>query len=236
MSYNLEEAKYNLVEHDDHASPECPEAKSPSRKRTAVHVVQIIALFALAFVLGFVVGKAQMRPPQSRDGLLLPAGTVHMTFYQNGTFTQRPDTEEDRAWDDLVPVGRGFVQHPQLAPDVSALTVFHQLHCLHAILAAYYAAIEAANPTLRPHLKADADDPLLNNTGILMEPSHVRHCFDYLRQTIMCAADTNIEVLDRDTRATDGWGEQRVCRDYQKVFEWADKWAHPLDRSQASKS
>jgi hypothetical protein len=153
-------------------------------------------------------------------------------------------------------VGRGFVLHPELAPTVSALTIFHQLHCLvcylhlsilspfpfttiqnshpliqHAILAAYYAATEAADPALRPAFKADAGDPLLNSTGILMEPSHVRHCFDYLRQTIMCAADTNLEVLDRDTRATDGWGQERVCRDYQSVFDWADKWADPLGRS-----
>jgi hypothetical protein len=80
-----------------------------------------------------------------------------------------------------------------------------------------------SDPTLRPDLNNDADDPLLNNTGILMEPSHVRHFFDYLRQTIMCAADTYFEVLGKDTRATDGWGQQRVCRDYKTVFDWTDK-------------
>ncbi|KAL2859642.1 hypothetical protein BJX68DRAFT_262065 [Aspergillus pseudodeflectus] len=251
-SSDLEEAKYNIGEHDEHLGPSCSEAKSPSRKRTALYVVQIIALFAIAFLLGFVIGEAKTPQPQWKGGLLckvlsiysnlsdtdhvtvgftVPAGTVHTALYHNLTFTQRPDAEAEQALGDLVPVGRGFVQHPELAPAVSTLTVFHQLHCLHAILAAYYAATEAADPALRPAFKADTDDPRLNNTGILMEPSHVRHCFDYLRQTIMCAADTNLEVLDRDTRATDGWGQERVCRDYQSVFDWADKWADPLDRS-----
>ncbi|KAJ0423505.1 hypothetical protein BJY00DRAFT_310160 [Aspergillus carlsbadensis] len=140
-SPDLEEAKYNLDDHDPHSSPSCPEVKSPSRKQTAVHVIQIIALFAIGFVLGFIVRQVKTTQPQSRGGLLL---------------------------------GRGFVEHPELAPEPSGVTVFHQLHCLHAIIAAYYTTTEP-----------EADDPLLNttDTDTQMDPDHVRHCFDYLRQT-----------------------------------------------------
>ncbi|KAL4943308.1 hypothetical protein BDV06DRAFT_211161 [Aspergillus oleicola] len=72
-------------------------------------------------------------------------------------------------------------------------------------------------------------DEFLNSTGTRMAPSHIRHCFDYLRQTIMCAADTNLEVLDWEMHLTSGWGQNRICRDFEKVFEWAEKWANSSD-------
>ncbi|KAJ6114286.1 hypothetical protein N7486_000064 [Penicillium sp. IBT 16267x] len=72
-------------------------------------------------------------------------------------------------------------------------------------------------------------DDFLKETGTRMAQSHVRHCFDYIRQTLMCGADTSLEVLDRETRATSGWGQRRQCRSYHEVFEWAEKWANSTD-------
>ena len=40
----------------------------------------------------------------------------------------------------------------------------------------------------------------------------------------MCAADTNLEMVSPDTRTTSGWGNERVCRDYDGVVKWAEKW------------
>lgn len=62
-----------------------------------------------------------------------------------------------------------------------------------------------------------------------MAPSHIRHCFDYLRQALMCAADTNMEVLDPETHTTSGWGQGKQCRDYDEVVMWAEKWANSTD-------
>lgn len=31
---------------------------------------------------------------------------------------------------DLCVAGRGFVQHPEIAPEPHGLAVYHQLHCL----------------------------------------------------------------------------------------------------------
>jgi hypothetical protein len=53
---------------------------------------------------------------------------------------------------------------------------------------------------------------------------HIRHCFDYLRRAIMCAADTNLEPLDPVTEATNGWGSLRTCRDFEKVKRYAEVW------------
>jgi hypothetical protein len=48
----------------------------------------------------------------------------------NGTFPQRSNPESDAAWDALFPEKLGFVQHPELAPNVAGIAVFHELHCL----------------------------------------------------------------------------------------------------------
>ncbi|KAL4745084.1 hypothetical protein BDW72DRAFT_208495 [Aspergillus terricola var. indicus] len=96
---------------------------------------------------------------------------------------------------------------------------------LHAILVSYHSALDAAN--LQRNITPP--DYFLNQTGTRMAPSHIQHCFDYIRQTIMCAADTNLEVLDHKTHKTSGWGQPRICRDYESVFNWAEKWANSTD-------
>jgi hypothetical protein len=55
-------------------------------------------------------------------------------------------------------------------------------------------------------------------------PEHIQHCFDYLRQALMCAADTNLEIANQTTGKTNGWGFERTCRNYQAVMRWAEKW------------
>ncbi|KAJ5245944.1 hypothetical protein N7468_000927 [Penicillium chermesinum] len=155
----------------------------------------------------------------------------------------------EEAWNALMPIGRGFVHHPHLAPFISGIAVFHQLHCLvrillidypsqesivtvniihgtqHAIVVSYYHAVEDAEIAEGK----TPPDSYLNRTGTRMAPSHIRHCFDYLRQTIICAADTNMEALDFNTHTTSGWNQPKQCRDYASVFAWAEKWANSTD-------
>ena len=56
------------------------------------------------------------------------------------------------------------------------------------------------------------------------QPSHLRHCFDYLRQALQCATDTNLEPVDFELGGINGWGVSRVCRDYESAKRWAEKW------------
>lgn len=54
--------------------------------------------------------------------------------------------------------------------------------------------------------------------------AHLMHCFDYLRQTIMCFGDTTLEWLPpppNDTGST-GWGFEHTCRDYNAISEWVE--------------
>lgn len=52
------------------------------------------------------------------------------TFRYNGSYGSAPANHTDTAWASLFPVQGGFFKDPQLAPQRSAFSVFHQLHCL----------------------------------------------------------------------------------------------------------
>lgn len=49
---------------------------------------------------------------------------------------------------------------------------------------------------------------------------HSSHCFDYLRQSILCAADT---TLEGKTTSGPGWGSVHECKDYDALLAWANE-------------
>ena len=87
------------------------------------------------------------------------------------------------------------------------VSMFHQLHCLSHI---------------RGHLWTLKFAAAHNNTEwanrVLLEPQldHVLHCFDYIRQAIMCAGDMTLEwpreEADGGRFAVDGWGVSHQCK------------------------
>lgn len=87
----------------------------------------------------------------------------------------------------------------------------------HEIRVAYYTTLE------RLHSENGTISDFLEDLSTLETTSHIAHCFDYLRQVLMCASDTNIEYPDQDGRLT-GWGQERTCRDYSSVVQWVEKW------------
>lgn len=72
-------------------------------------------------------------------------------------------------------------------------------------------------------------DLFIEQIDAAIDDTHMLHCFDYLRQALMCAADTNLEHVSRKTRITTGWNSDKICRNYGKVFEWAEQWANSSD-------
>jgi hypothetical protein len=59
---------------------------------------------------------------------------------------------------------------------------------------------------------------------------HSAHCFDYIRQALMCAGDT---TLEGKTEAGPGWGSVHECVDYDALLGWAnehsaEKWRNEL--------
>ncbi|KAK1774682.1 hypothetical protein QBC45DRAFT_424309 [Copromyces sp. CBS 386.78] len=130
-----------------------------------------------------------------------------------------PSEEVEQAWTAMIPKGKGFIVLPNetsdALPDLPRLdkskkeqhamvTVFHQLHCLYMTRAGYFAA------------KSGSLDDI--NTP------HLTHCWDYLRQGIMCNADTTLEwITPPDESGSTGWGYQHTCRNFQQVFDWAER-------------
>jgi hypothetical protein len=47
-----------------------------------------------------------------------------------------------------------------------------------------------------------------------MNDKHANHCFDYLRQSLQCAADTSLEWPKPGTQIVNGWGMPHLCRSW----------------------
>ena len=71
-------------------------------------------------------------------------------------------------------------------------------------------------------------DSALNGSGETSgSVHHVKHCFEYLRQALMCHGDTNLEYREvkEDTGeiGTSGWTLHH-CRNYKQLHDIAEKW------------
>jgi len=51
---------------------------------------------------------------------------------------------------------------------------------------------------------------------------HVQHCFDYLRQALLCAADQTLEERNDDISGVRGWGARHQCRDFGALKSWTE--------------
>ncbi|KAJ5503315.1 hypothetical protein N7463_006189 [Penicillium fimorum] len=99
-----------------------------------------------------------------------------------------------------------------------SIAVFHQLHCLYAIMDVYN---QLTNP--EPELISDpAHHHDSHQDG--HSHNHVDHCFRYLRQSLLCCGDTALEGQDPNTDAlgTDGTGAVHICKDFDVIRSWAD--------------
>jgi len=149
----------------------------------------------------------------------VPSEIVKFVEYPEYASPSTP--EADEAWGQLNPSGDGFVlinspEDYDLPPgkptehgDVYDISVFHQLHCLNHVRTFLFT------------LKAGMD---YNNTRVVYDrllkaqEDHVYHCFDYLRQALMCHADLTVEWprTEADGRrfAVDGWNIEHQCKSW----------------------
>lgn len=91
------------------------------------------------------------------------------------------------------------------------MTVFHQLHCL---------------SYLAEHFQRGYGGHALEEEIA----HHSVHCFSYLRQGLICNADT---TLEGDTPEGPGQGSEHECVDYQALLGWANEhsgWKWPNSR------
>ncbi|KAK3298773.1 uncharacterized protein B0H64DRAFT_82253 [Chaetomium fimeti] len=207
-----EDAEHTPAEHD--GSPllvsDLDQRLQNRRYSTACWLITLVLVAAAAALVsgtaGFTWGRRVERDRAESDWFS-PPGRIDHVFKYRWQFSARPSNNESQIWwDKVFPRGRGFIQHPEISPVPHGLAVFHQLHCLDAIRHGYYAAVDGTEP------------------AHFAKPGHIRHCIDYLRQSIMCNADTNLEPIDPDLDGVTGWGFPRKCRDIVRLIGWAQKW------------
>ncbi|KAF2832744.1 hypothetical protein CC86DRAFT_462955 [Ophiobolus disseminans] len=154
-----------------------------------------------------------------------PPHPIHTHWTLNSSLNQTPSVANEATWTSLMPLGRGFITHPRLTHGgIESLTAFHPLHCLHTLETAYFgqtnflAALRHSTNASYPYLPDSHLDGLTEHQLGLF---HVEHCFVYLRQEVMCAADTNLEetrVMEVGmVEAVAFEGSERVCRYWEDV-------------------
>ncbi|KZT28834.1 hypothetical protein NEOLEDRAFT_1086546 [Neolentinus lepideus HHB14362 ss-1] len=104
-----------------------------------------------------------------------------------------PSAAEEYA--SMLPPG-GHLVFVGAAQHPHTVALFHQLHCLNIVREAYI----------------HVDEP----------NSLARHCMNYLRQTILCLADTRLELVRRPSgnRVT-SFSSDYICRNWTAVYEAA---------------
>ena len=124
----------------------------------------------------------------------------------------------------------GFVQTPDTGPEIIGLAFVHQIHCLVRYLAMTLGQIyipSIGQLTSSQDILRNSYAAAIANKTTAETTRHTGHCFEYLRQSIMCNADANIEyrhyndTLDR--LETTGW-DKKQCRDFSALFDFAEHW------------
>lgn len=172
-------------------------------------------LIAVAGVTGYVFGALRNNSCGLRNSpvdvaVRVPISTTRKTFQYNSSFAAPPpeDGGKEPIWDSMIPNGLGYVENTDVASETSVLSAFHQLHCLYTVRRAYY---------------SDREGEELEDFDLGKERKpHVAHCFDYIRQGILCSADSTIEPAVDTVNGFLGAGFPRSCRNFEELKNWAE--------------
>ncbi|KAK3998065.1 hypothetical protein QBC44DRAFT_386294 [Cladorrhinum sp. PSN332] len=184
----------------------------------------------LALTAWLAVLSSQVSQCSCNDAAYSPAG--HVLRYRDVVFDsgfglertnyQGPPTpERDALWEDLYNFGvsqvpgesaaklvNKTVPIPDLLPDryyAVELDIFHQLHCLNMIRKRLY----------REYYPPDEE---------MMGMEHIEHCYDSLRQSLMCSVDVTPlpwQWVEKDQQAKVVGRVLHTCRDFEAVKKWA---------------
>jgi hypothetical protein len=105
---------------------------SNQRSRWLLYSLAVVLSWLVVGSIGFLLGNSKSRTVAYGIGIdeTINVSSLSWTFEHNETFSQAPSALTNRAWEAIFPDGHGFMKHPELAPQLSVLAVYHQLHCL----------------------------------------------------------------------------------------------------------
>ncbi|KAK9418734.1 hypothetical protein SUNI508_07754 [Seiridium unicorne] len=211
-----------------------------SKRRQALDLLRryrwVIDGFLVALVVMLLVDRQWTGKSQQKEEKLEGAGDVSgfaprftqkiVTFQPDPLFVPENGSEfftrvVRQKWLDIVPKGLGYldVKNPEKYQDlpqklegykgkyVVTTSMTHQLHCLYAI-AEVFSAYTSNDKERIPE----------------ETPWHLAHCFDYIRQGIMCAGDIALEgkqtTFPEGFVGSDGWDAKHVCKAYDEVLDY----------------
>lgn len=160
---------------------------------------------AVVFFGGFLFGRLPIASTTSP--------TISKTFRYNRTFADIPSKETNEAWEQLFPPLGGFFNVSGMKEQRATLTVFHQLHCLDEVRHSYWELSHAKQLGGQPDKDQGGE-----SGGKMHSPSHVRHCIDLLRQSLMCNADITLEYEEQNVNGVHGFGTKHQCRSWELLL------------------
>ncbi|OPB42123.1 hypothetical protein A0O28_0032400 [Trichoderma guizhouense] len=151
-----------------------------------------------------------------REQILFTPNQTYRDIFRDSSVSE---LENLTLWDALQPRGGGFIIIPDpqkyglsgglplededdgIVREGYGISMFHQIHCLVAIRTAF----RTKN----------------------FDNDHLNHCFEYLRQSIMCTGDTTLEKVVVDENGVfkpdiDGWGTEHECKSWNMLYEYAE--------------
>ncbi|KAJ7605960.1 hypothetical protein DFH06DRAFT_254509 [Mycena polygramma] len=136
----------------------------------------------------------------------LPMHPRPAAMWFNATEYYSPNATEE--WHSVIPRGHGWVRlGPEKRP--FSVSMYHQLHCINGIRRALLLSTSEKTAHVR---------------------SHTNHCFNYLRQLLLCRADTTLEPtkiarIPSGQLAASASGETvlHVCRDWVQIRSFVEE-------------
>ncbi|KAF6825887.1 hypothetical protein CPLU01_09977 [Colletotrichum plurivorum] len=202
MSTWMQGHQYSKIEQEE------SQTSAPNKpwQTLRIHVIYIsLLLFLTIFNPPLTLQTAYYAEEPVRSILRLPLSAK--TLQINLSYAMPPSEAVNKAWSSLIPSRGGFFTYPKIAPEESCFAVFHQLHCLDTIRLALYES--------HPNFATRNGDH--NHAH---DVYHIGHCFDLLRQTIMCKPDLTIEIANKTLGGVTGFGTEHQCINWQQLMDW----------------
>lgn len=143
---------------------------------------------------------------------------THETVLERVDAYERLDSIYDHYWKDTFGGSDGYIYTSLNRPDgqirKARFGMFHQLQCLYDIRQ------ELSRSMNKKHSKRK-DLVFIDDHDGLEGPQAWKHCFDYLRQTVMCNADDTVEASENKYGEwkTFGYGSKRQCRNSSWLYD-----------------
>ncbi|KAF1808675.1 hypothetical protein P152DRAFT_462238 [Eremomyces bilateralis CBS 781.70] len=182
-------------------------------------------------ILKLIGGK---RPDRIMKSPVPPLPLETVTFVEEKIYGMKSTPESDEAWNRLLPDGRGFVYIPDwedydLPPGqdtpwgvIYSTALYHQIHCLGQIRKYAWMMVDGISSDDPAKLQAVKE----HVTG-KDHPDHLYHCFDYLRQSLMCCGDMAMEWPRTEETGeryvVDGWNIPHECKSRNGIEEYMRK-------------